>query len=168
MAVCRGLDVLLGATSAAGLAATSSADSAAGSAAGGGRWRRAIRPALTVAAHTYTVTALSAAEVRGASRFLPGATLAATSAIAASAAVPSTVVGSLLALGYAAGYGPAQYRAIDDPSSATVRRAVSAGITSLPALQGALTARSGAPLVGTLLAAAALLGRRLARKLSPT
>jgi 4-hydroxybenzoate polyprenyltransferase len=148
MAVCRGLDVLLGAS--------------------GGRWRQAIAPALTVAAHTYTVTALSAAEVRGASRILPGATLAATTAIAARAAVPSTVVSSVLALGYAGGYGAAQYRAIGDPSSATVRRAVSAGITSLPALQGALTARSGAPLAGAVVAAATVLGRRLARKLSPT
>ncbi|MFC7108457.1 hypothetical protein ACFQQB_53485 [Nonomuraea rubra] len=49
-----------------------------------------------------------------------------------------------------------------------MRDAVTAGIVSLPALQGALVARAGAPRVGLALAAVVPLARRLARKLSPT
>jgi 4-hydroxybenzoate polyprenyltransferase len=49
-----------------------------------------------------------------------------------------------------------------------VRAAVGAGIMSLPALQGALTARAGSPIAGALVAAAAPLGRALARWISPT
>ncbi|MET8836906.1 SCO3242 family prenyltransferase [Micromonospora sp. NPDC004540] len=65
MAACRGLDVLLGAT--------------------GGRPVRALPAALTVAAHTWTVTALSRREVSGADRRLPRATLAGTALVAATA-----------------------------------------------------------------------------------
>lgn len=72
MAACRGLDVLLGA-----------------SAGNAGKWRRAAMPALTVAAHTYTVTALSRREVTGGGPLLPGATLLGTIAVAASAAAPA-------------------------------------------------------------------------------
>jgi hypothetical protein len=68
MAACRGLDVLLGATP--------------------GRLRRAVPAALTVAAHTYTVTVLSRREVSGADRALPAATLAGTAAVALAAATP--------------------------------------------------------------------------------
>jgi 4-hydroxybenzoate polyprenyltransferase len=49
-----------------------------------------------------------------------------------------------------------------------MRAAVGAGITSLAALQGALIARSGAPAAGAAVAAAAPVGRRLARWVSPT
>jgi 4-hydroxybenzoate polyprenyltransferase len=49
-----------------------------------------------------------------------------------------------------------------------MRAAVEAGITSLPALQGALIARSGRPAVALAVAAAAPLGRRLARWVSTT
>ena len=51
MAACRGLDLLLGASSGPGRRTA-------------GRWR-AAGPALTVAAHTYTVTALSRREMAG-------------------------------------------------------------------------------------------------------
>ncbi|MEU4420511.1 SCO3242 family prenyltransferase, partial [Actinoplanes sp. NPDC024001] len=129
MAACRGLDVLLGAS--------------------GGRVRRAVPAALTVAAHTYTVTALSRHEVSGARPALPAATLAGTLALAAVTAgrragaagqgsagpvftgsVPATPgpatagPAALLAAWYATGYGAAQVRAIADPAAGRVRAAV--------------------------------------------
>ncbi|GIJ09151.1 SCO3242 family prenyltransferase [Micromonospora andamanensis] len=169
MATCRGLDVLLGAA--------------------GGRTVRALPAAVTVAAHTWTVTALSRREVSGADRALPLRTLAGTALVAASAGLPpgrppaadvarsgarravDTVAAALpavLAAWYAARYGGAQARVAAEPTAARVRSAVGAGITGLPALQGALTARTGSGLLGLAVAAAAPLGRRLARKVSPT
>lgn len=74
MAACRGLDVLLGAA--------------------GGRPLRALPAAVTVAAHTWTVTALSRREVDGADKALPLRTLAGTALVAASAAVPPAAVRS--------------------------------------------------------------------------
>ncbi|WBB66993.1 SCO3242 family prenyltransferase [Micromonospora sp. WMMD812] len=206
MAACRGLDVLLGAT--------------------GGRLARALPAALTVAAHTWTVTALSRREVSGTDATLPLGTLAGTALVAASAAaVPrrhprraiphrgpddagahpaqdraaarrdpgrgtprrisawdagaaapsrsrrgalAAALPAALAAWYAAGYGAAQARVVAEPTAGRVRAAVGAGITGLPALQGALTARGGAGLLGLAVAAAAPLGRRLARKVSPT
>ncbi|MEU4713600.1 SCO3242 family prenyltransferase [Micromonospora purpureochromogenes] len=156
MAACRGLDVLLGAT--------------------GGRPVRALPAALTVAAHTVTVTALSRREVAGADTALPLRTLAGTALVALAAArrstPPATRPGAVLPVvltgWYAARYGGAQARVAADPSAGRVRAAVGAGITGLPALQGALTARAGAGLLGLAVAAAAPLGRRLARRVSPT
>ncbi|GIJ25644.1 transferase [Micromonospora qiuiae] len=199
MAACRGLDVLLGAAA--------------------GRPARALPAALTVAAHTWTVTALSRREVHGADSALPLRTLAGTALVTASAALParprrrigpaavgrpgdSTAVGrpggsasvrtgradpggrpgagrraigavavalpAVLAGWYAARYGGAQARVVARPDAGRVRAAVGAGITGLPALQGALTARAGSGLLGLAVAAAAPLGRRLARKVSPT
>jgi hypothetical protein len=156
MAACRGLDVLLGA-------------------AASGRVARAVPAALTVAAHTWTVTALSRHEVRGADPVLPAATLAGTAVVAGAVlAVPrgaasAGVLAALPLVGrYAYRYGSAQARAVALPDAVRVRSAVGAGITELPALQGALIARTGAPVLGALVALAAPLGRRLARKLSPT
>jgi 4-hydroxybenzoate polyprenyltransferase len=156
MAACRGLDVLLGASP--------------------GRVVRALPAALTVAAHTYTVTALSRREVSGADRTLPAATLAGTAMVAVAAGLPAArngrgaaaAVPGALAAWYAAGYGAAQARVAADPSAAKVRAAVGAGITGLPPLQGALAASAGAPATGVVVAAIAPLARRLARKVSPT
>ncbi|MET8261806.1 SCO3242 family prenyltransferase [Micromonospora sp. NPDC005553] len=183
MAACRGLDVLLGAS--------------------GGRITRALPAAATVAAHTWTVTALSRREVTGADATLPMRTLAGTALVATSAAVAvpgafrtanpagatdraetvdetgvragrsrsatiAALLPAVLAGWYAARYGAAQVEVVRDPSAKRVRAAVGAGITGLPALQGALTARGGAGLLGVAVAAAAPLGRRLARKVSPT
>ncbi|HEX4815004.1 MAG TPA: UbiA family prenyltransferase [Nonomuraea sp.] len=183
MALCRGLDVLLGAAP--------------------GRSVGAAAPgALTVAAHTYLLTALSRGETAGTRPRRPATTLAGTLAVAATAAYrPATARPALarrtaarstrtwstparstparpvagdaaaqvgLALWYATQFGSPQARAVTDPSAGRVRAAVTAGIVSLPALQGALVARAGAPRTGLALAAAVPLARRLARKLSPT
>ena len=159
MAVCRGLDVLLGASP--------------------GRVRRALRPAAVVAAHTYLLTALSQREVHGADRRLPAATLAGTAAVAAAATVPvrsATAVPAVARMGlgavivswYLARFGRAQQRVLADPAAEAVRAAVGAGITALPALQGALTAAAGHPVTGAAVAAAYPAARRLARKVSPT
>ena len=165
MAACRGLDVLLGASSGKGPRTA-------------GRWR-AAGPALTVAAHTYMVTALSRREISGGGPLLPAATLAGMAVVAA---VPATAVPERagrpprwrrflpcgLASWYAATYGAAQLRALSEPSASNMRAAVGAGIASLPALQGALIARSGRPAAALAVAGAAPLGRRLARWMSPT
>ncbi|HEV2372763.1 MAG TPA: UbiA family prenyltransferase [Streptosporangiaceae bacterium] len=155
MAVCRGLDVLLGA----------SAD----------RLRPALLPALTVAAHTYTVTALSRREVDGGSPLLPAATLAGTVAVTSAATLlpprPARwrrLLPGALAGWYGARYGTAQLRAISEPTAASIRGAVASGITTLPALQGALIAQEGAPLTGAAVAAAVPAGQYLAKRLSPT
>ena len=161
MAACRGLDVLLGASPGPTRAGR-------GGAAAGRELVRALPAALTVAAHTWTVTALSRREVTGADRRLPQATLAGTALVAATALGRADPVPVALAAGYATRYGSAQARVLNDPSPGRVRAAVAAGITGLPALQGALTARAGSRLLGLAVATAAPLGRRLARLVSPT
>lgn len=149
MAACRALDVLLGA--------------------GAGNPVRALPAALAVAAHTYTVTELSRREVAGStSAKLPAATLAATAGLAATVAARGGTATAVLAGEYATSYGRAQARLFADPAAPRVRAAVGAGITALPALQGALTARAGRTWAGLAVAAAAPLGRLLARKVSPT
>ncbi|GIF98045.1 hypothetical protein Cci01nite_31390 [Catellatospora citrea] len=154
MAACRGLDVLLGAST--------------------GRAAKAVPAALTVAAHTYTVTALSRREVSGADAKLPVATLAGTVAVAATAAGATRAKGwravlpVALAGWYLTHYGRAQARAAAQPDAARVRAAVGSGITGLPTLQGTLAARTGAGVTGLALAALAPLARRLVRRISAT
>ncbi|MGJ6968500.1 SCO3242 family prenyltransferase [Streptosporangium sp. G11] len=165
MALCRGLDVLLGATPGRSVA-------------------DALPSALTVAAHTYLLTALSRAEVSGSDRSLPVATLAGTVALAVATALgrgdassrPQTAraaqvvwaVQAGLTGWYAARFGLSQAQAVAEPSASRLRAAVGTGIVALPALQGALVARSGAIREGVAVAAAVPLGRALARKVSPT
>jgi 4-hydroxybenzoate polyprenyltransferase len=165
MALCRGLDVLMGAST--------------------GRVRKAVRPAAIVAAHTYAVTALSRREVHGADRLLPLTTLTATALIASAAAVESSGqsasagqrrspgglgswMSAVLAGWYAARFGKAQRNVLLAPHAGNVRAAVGAGITSLPALQGALIAHTGRPVTGGLVAAAAPLGARLIKAVAAT
>ncbi|MFC7245355.1 SCO3242 family prenyltransferase [Catellatospora aurea] len=149
MALCRGLDVLLGAST--------------------GDLRKAARPALAVAAHTYAVTALSRREVSGTDRVLPALTMTATAAVATHAAGRSGGwLPAVLAGWYATRFGKAQREVLRQPDAGRVRAAVGAGITSLPALQGALIARHGRPLAGAMVATAAPAAAKLARKVSPT
>jgi 4-hydroxybenzoate polyprenyltransferase len=149
MAACRALDVLLGAAA--------------------GDLVRALPAALAVAAHTYTVTELSRREVSGSgSAVLPATTLAATVGLAAAVASRRDAPTAMLAGEYLTSYGRAQARLLTDPAAGSVRAAVGAGITALPSLQGALTARAGRGWTGLAVAAAAPLARLLARKVSPT
>ncbi|MGV9775833.1 SCO3242 family prenyltransferase [Streptosporangium sp. NPDC003464] len=136
----------------------------------------ALPPALVVAAHTYMITSLSRREVSGADRLLPTTTLAATAALATGVAAAGRGRGAgrgpalqaALASWYLARFGSAQARAVADPSAPRIRGAVGTGIAVLPALQGALAVHAGAVPAGLAVAVAAPLGRRLARKVSPT
>ena len=156
MAACRGLDVMVGAN--------------------GGTSRRAVWPVLAVTAHTYTVTALSRREMEGSSSLLPITTLLGTGAVAILAATSTTgksrsrrLVSTVLAGAYVAQYGKAQLRAAADPSAVNLRRAVGAGITGLPTLQGALAAGAGLKAgAAAALALAAPVGRRLAARMEVT
>ncbi|WP_018255472.1 SCO3242 family prenyltransferase [Salinispora mooreana] len=155
MATCRGLDVLLGAAN--------------------GRIWPAVPAALTVAAHTYTVTMLSRCEVSGARSQLPATTLAGTAMVAVLAAgrrrvvpVRRRAVPAALAAWYAARYGLAQGRAVADPTATRIRAAVGTGVVALPTLQGALTARYGRAAVGFAVAAGAPLASRLAKRVALT
>lgn len=163
MATCRGLNVLLGT---------------------GGRWRSAVPSALVVAAHTYTVTVLSQREVDGAEPSLPRRTLAATAAVAVAAAASRPArsgrgarsgrpgwraLGPVaLAAWYLGRFGAAQRRAAGEPTAARIQDAVTAGITTLPVLQGALTASAGAGVAGVATAILAPAAARLAKKVSAT
>lgn len=145
MAACRALNVLLG-----------------------GRSARALPSALLVGAHTAAVTTLSRREVEGTGPAVPVATLAATTAIAVTAATRGRAVTGALAASYLGSFGRAQVQAVKDGSPPTVRKAVGAGIMALIPLQGALIAGSG-DLAGALAVIAGHpLARRLARKISPT
>ncbi|MFF2388303.1 SCO3242 family prenyltransferase [Agromyces sp. NPDC058104] len=133
MAVCRGLDVLMGA----------------------GGSPRALPAALTIAVHTAGVTALSRGEVHGGSSADTGLALAATGAAAAAvdSASPDVrtplarVTGAAGSAAYLAAALPGQLAAAEDPSPERVRDATRAGIGAVVPLQAALVARSGAPVV---------------------
>ncbi|MFD0487987.1 SCO3242 family prenyltransferase [Saccharopolyspora spinosporotrichia] len=125
MALCRGLDVLLGA----------------------GGCRRAWPAAAVLAAHTSAVTALSRGEVHGARRSTARAAAATTAlAAAVSAAGPRRSPGHRAAAlaasaAYAAQVGRAQARAARTPTAPLVRAATRAGIHGMVPLQVALVAR---------------------------
>jgi 4-hydroxybenzoate polyprenyltransferase len=156
MAAARALDVLLGA----------------------GGSRSALPAALTVGAHTLSVTVLSRGEVHGTDPLLPRAALAGTAAITATVLIPTPCRGptptgtrpraALFAGVYAGTVGSAQLGAARDPSSGAVRRAVGAGILGLMPLQAALLARAGSVRAALPVAAAFPLARRLSRKVSAT
>lgn len=152
MAVCRTLDVLLGA---------------------GGETRRAVTAAAAVGVHTLGVTALSTGEVHGANPNTARAALA-TTGVATTLAVSGpacTRWNRLLSVaagsGYAGFVGRAQADAIRDPSAKMVRHATKTGIHGMVPLQASLAAKRS--VFGAALVAAALpIARRLSRKVSPT
>jgi 4-hydroxybenzoate polyprenyltransferase len=131
-------------------------------------------PAAVIGAHTYTVTALSRHEVRGASRRVPAATLAASTALGVASSLrpgaprAARIGGTAAAAAYLATYGRAQATAIREPTAANVRSAVRAGILGLLPLQASLVATSGSLPAASVLVISLPLADRLARKISPT
>jgi 4-hydroxybenzoate polyprenyltransferase len=181
MAACRALDVLLG----AGRGRVTRAVPAAAAVAVH-TWtvtelsRREVsgaRPALAAATMAVTAALTGAVSVRRADR----SGCSEQSARARTAGVlrqadrwgcseqsARAAVTAGLAAVYAWRYGRAQAAVLTDPAAPTVRRAVGAGITALPALQGALAARAGALAPGAAVALAAPLASALVRKVSAT
>ncbi|NRQ37246.1 UbiA family prenyltransferase [Nonomuraea sp. NN258] len=167
MAACRALDVLLGA---------------------GGR-RRAWPTALAVGAHTYGISVLGRAEVKGASRGTVAAALTAT-AVAATAAALATLRSSspdlaafrnasapasrvvaragglVMVAGYLAVAVPAQAGLRTRPEPDRVRQAVRLGILALLPLQASAVAGAGRPAQAAALLAAHPVGRRLSTRMA--
>ncbi|MBM7503442.1 SCO3242 family prenyltransferase [Agromyces aurantiacus] len=152
MGACRGLDVLLGA--------------------GRERATDAVRPALVMAGHTASVTALARGEVHGTSPAVAGAAAAVTVVAAAAAVRPERsaagLVSAVAAVRFAAPTLRAQAGAVSSPDAAVVRTATRRGIVAMIPLQAALTARVGRPVDALVLlaidAVAVLLARRGAVK----
>ncbi|WRQ80195.1 UbiA family prenyltransferase [Streptomyces sp. MUM 178J] len=188
MAAARALDLLLGATATATATASARPGGSPGAQAvrptdntpdvprtpGAPDARAALGAALTLAAHTYAVTAVSRHEARGGSTAVPLAALAAAAGAAAHLArdpLPGVLPGvptSALAGLYLRTAGTPLLHAALNPSPQLTRRAVAGGIRAMIPLQAALTARAGARLSGAALMGLAPLARRLARKVSPT
>ncbi|MBB4689059.1 SCO3242 family prenyltransferase [Amycolatopsis jiangsuensis] len=152
MAVCRTLDVLLGA---------------------GDQPGKAAGAAAAVGVHTLGVTALSTGEVHGADATTARVALA-TSCAATTLALTGParggwrrLVSMTAASGYAGLVGRAQAAAVRDPSAPAVRTATVTGIHGMVPLQAAVAAKH--TVLGAALVSAALpLARKLSRKVSPT
>ena len=147
MALCRGLDVMMGAA--------------------GPGWRRAVLPAVLVAAHTAALTAVSQGEVNGTSRTTAAGAAAVTATTAAlipvGAAAGSAAGAVIGAAGYAAAVLPAQLDAVRSPDARTARIATRQGIRAMVPLQTALVARTGATAATALLVGIQGAGHALTR-----
>lgn len=146
MAVCRGLDVMMGAP--------------------GPGWRRAIVPAIIVAAHTASLTVIARGEVNGTTSATAGATAVASMGAAAASVVgaaPHTTAALLGGAGYLAAALPSQVAAARQPDAEHARSAARASIHAMVPLQTALVARTGAVVPTALLLAVQAAGRVLAR-----
>jgi len=148
MAVCRGLDVMMGAA--------------------GPGWRSALVPAGAVAAHTVAVTAISRGEVDG-STATTGRVAVATSVAVAASGLLGRSNRSAAVLGgarYLAAILPGQLAVARDPGAAQARDATRAGIRAVVPLQSALAARAGSPVATAALLGIETLGRVLGRRRS--
>ena len=148
MAVCRGLDVMMGAA--------------------GPGWRSALVPAGAVAAHTVAVTAISRGEVDG-STATTGRVAVATSVAVAASGLLGRSNRSAAVLGgarYLAAILPGQLAVARDPGAARARDATRAGIRAVVPLQSALAARAGSPVATAALLGIETLGRVLGRRRS--
>lgn len=148
MGACRGLDVLLGAGRDGAVAAA--------------------RPALVMAGHTASVTALSRGEVHGTRPVVAIAASAATLATGAAAVRPERSVAGLVSLAAVLRFLVptlrAQVAAATDPAAPAVRTATRRGILAMVPLQAALTARAGRPLDAAILLGVDALGMLLGRR----
>lgn len=150
MAACRGLDVLMGGA--------------------GTRWREALVPAMSVAAHTAAVTAVSRGEVEGTTT-ATGRTAAATSVVAASAGLSgggANAAGRAAALAGGANYLravlPSQLAVTAEPTAERARYATREGIRGVVPLQASFAARAGSPLATAFLLGVDVLGRVWGRR----
>jgi 4-hydroxybenzoate polyprenyltransferase len=148
MAVCRGLDVMMGAA--------------------GPGWRSALIPAGAVAAHTVAVTAISRGEVDGSTETTGRAAVAASVAVAASGLLgqgnrPAALLGGAR---YLAAVLPGQLAVARRPGATEARDATRAGIRAVVPLQSALAARAGSPVATAALVGVETLGRLLGRRRS--
>ncbi len=150
MAACRGLDVMMG-------------SGTAGAA-------RALPAAAVVTAHIGVVTTVSRQEMTGGDASVAQRALAATVAVAASAALVSKRRGVALGLigAYAATVGRAHIDAIREPTPARLQKAVGTGIMGLIPLEAGLLAGAGsfAPAAGV--AALWPLARRASKRRAVT
>ncbi len=167
MAACRSLDVLLGA--------------GAGAGPGTAALRQALPAAAVIGAHTAVVTTVSRREAQGAGRGLPGAALAATTAVTGAAAALArgrlrpgrtrrlrlAAAGGLLGL-YAGSIARAGSRAVAEPSPARLQQLVGTGVLGLMPLEAGLLAAAGPVPAAAAVAGAWPLARRLARRRSVT
>jgi len=147
MALCRGLDVMMGAA--------------------GPGWRRAVFPAVLVAAHTAALTAVSQGEVNGTNRATATAAAVVTATTAAVIPVGAATGAAAGAVAGAASYAtaalPAQLDAARSPDARTARTATRQGIRAMVPLQTALVARTGATAATVLLVAVQAVGHALNR-----
>lgn len=148
MAVCRGLDVMMGAA--------------------GPGWRSALVPAGAVAAHTVAVTAISRGEVDGSTASTGRVAVATSVAVAASGLLGRSNRSAAVLGGarYLAAILPGQLAVARDPGAAQARDATRAGIRAVVPLQSALAARAGSPVATAALLGIETLGRVLGRRRS--
>lgn len=156
MAVCRGLDVMMGAA--------------------GPGWRGALLPASAVAVHTVAVTAVSRGEVDGSTRVTGGAAVAASVAVAASGLLGgggasgrpggARAAAALGGARYLAAVLPGYLAVAGEASASNARDATRAGIRAVVPLQSALAARAGSPVATLALLGVEVAGRLLGRRRS--
>lgn len=156
MAVCRGLDVMMGAA--------------------GPGWRGALLPASAVAVHTVAVTAVSRGEVDGSTRVTGGAAVAASVAVAASGLLGgggasgrpggARAAAALGGARYLAAVLPGYLAVAGEASASNSRDATRAGIRAVVPLQSALAARAGSPVATLALLGVEVAGRLLGRRRS--
>ncbi|MFC5154373.1 SCO3242 family prenyltransferase [Streptomyces amakusaensis] len=171
MGAARALDLLLGATATATPTTRPHRKPPPAAA-----LRTALPAALTLAAHTCSVTAVSRHEAHGGSTTAPLTALATTLTIAALTATgppspPGRLLRTTLATHYAQTAATPYLHAALNPSPRLTQHAVGSGIRALIPLQCALAAHHHSP-TGTLTALTLMtlapLARGLARRITPT
>jgi 4-hydroxybenzoate polyprenyltransferase len=154
MALCRSLDVLLGANQ--------------------GHLADALAPAAVVGTHILKVTLVSRQEVTGGGSGLAVGALAGTAAVTGLAALVAgrsrrrSVLRSIAAVGLLGGFATqlanAEQAAVRDPSPTQLQRVVGAGVLGLIPLEAGMLASTGPPWATTFVGMLWPLARRLSRR----